>query len=639
MSMLPIGIEMSQEEREPLIFRSFRDQKDTTPATIRSRACWTIYLAVTLERLAWYSVIVNLAMFLIKSPLCWPSYFAMSTQLATTGVMYIVGLLGGWLSDSYFGHYSMIVTGYIIYFLGYTLFFSATFFIPPSDSWSFEGMVCNKTDSGILISSPDIRDRTISSIIFSSLMIIGLGAGLVRTNLIPFGGDQIFENGSTETRLFFTRYYWAINLGCLFAVGGVSFIDQYSFFYGHGLAWIALIASLLFFVAGTGIYRRRPAGAGNVITNVFKIIQNAKMVKEESPGLVLDHFLDYANMEYEGGEFNVNQITDVRQLGKVFLVFLLTVPYWICYSQMNGSVFLMQGLHLRVYPTDHMTCHSENNSCSHLSDLVTNNICKDYYMYAAGRDFRINKVTVPGSTLSIFNNIFILVAVPFVQKLYGFLAYNNIKVYTWRRMLAGMLLAVAALLAAGFLETARLWDTCNCGFTLQNIDGRVYPASPTISIWWQVPQYILVGASETFMILTAMEFAYVEAPRNMQGIVMGALWCAAGLGDFIGLSLPYVFYALDIWADLTNINCMRLDISLYILALFLIMFSILFAYIAKQHDLSLSKVIIDRPERQRSLGEISRYRSLDSSNSNPYDYLDDSYDYSYSYKDRPREMM
>jgi len=45
------------------------------------------------------------------------------------------------------------------------------------------------------------------------------------------------------------------------------------------------------------------------------------------------NFLDYANMEHEGGEFNVNQIEDVRRLWKLCKVFLLTIPYWMCYSQ------------------------------------------------------------------------------------------------------------------------------------------------------------------------------------------------------------------------------------------------------------------------------------------------------------------
>ena len=45
------------------------------------------------------------------------------------------------------------------------------------------------------------------------------------------------------------------------------------------------------------------------------------------------HFLDYANMEHDGGKFNVNQIYDVKRLWVICKVFLLTIPYWICYSQ------------------------------------------------------------------------------------------------------------------------------------------------------------------------------------------------------------------------------------------------------------------------------------------------------------------
>lgn len=87
----------------------------------------------------------------------------------------------------------------------------------------------------------------------------------------------------------------------------------------------------------------------------------------------------------------------------------------------------------------------------------------------------------------------------------------------------------------------------------------------------------------------------MEAPDNMQGIVMGLFWFCAGVGNFIGAALPYLFS--DIWAIWKNsiyINCDRLDLFFYILAVFLLFFSIVFVLIAKYTDLGLTNVIGDR---------------------------------------------
>ena len=92
--------------------------------------------------------------------------------------------------------------------------------------------------------------------------------------------------------------------------------------------------------------------------------------------------------------------------------------------------------------------------------------------------------------------------------------------------------------------------------------------------------------------VAGIEFAYAKSPVNMQGIVMGLFWFSAGIGNFIGVSLPYVFKNfLDIWKDETFINCDRLDLFFYFLAMFLLVYSGLFIFIVKKTDLKLTSAI------------------------------------------------
>lgn len=166
--------------------------------THQNVACAAILVAEGLERLAFYSLAGNLLFFLTSSPLCWESYLATVAQLILTGCMFIIGLFAGWISDSYLGRYYTIIAGYILYVIGYAYLPFMGYFLKTNYTMApaitREGTVCeSKLDNPPLTCSDkiDIGDAQCSMSIFLFLVLVGLGAGIVRTNLAPFGGDQV----------------------------------------------------------------------------------------------------------------------------------------------------------------------------------------------------------------------------------------------------------------------------------------------------------------------------------------------------------------------------------------------------------------------------------------------------------------
>lgn len=86
----------------------------------------------------------------------------------------------------------------------------------------------------------------------------------------------------------------------------------------------------------------------------------------------------------------------------------------------------------------------------------------------------------------------------------------------------------------------------------------------------------------------------MEAPRNMQGTVMGLYWFVAGIGYFIGICLPYIFqHADNIYINRKLINCDKIDEYFFILAAFLFIYSLIFVFISKTADLGLNSEIIE----------------------------------------------
>jgi len=190
------------DDRQPLVMRAGGKTRVITPTRQRSLACATLLLAECLERIACYSFVGNLMFFLTKSPLCWDISLASSAVLVFNGVMWVTGLLAGLVSDAFLGRFYTIIIGYVIYVIGYVYLPYLSFYTdkhsnpgnnPEVDPSGHSATACDSQQ--FMNSLPwfcsHLTSCTCDISMFAFLVIIALGAGIVRTNLAPFGGDQV----------------------------------------------------------------------------------------------------------------------------------------------------------------------------------------------------------------------------------------------------------------------------------------------------------------------------------------------------------------------------------------------------------------------------------------------------------------
>merc|ERR1712062_465120 len=98
------------------------------------------------------------------------------------------------------------------------------------------------------------------------------------------------------------------------------------------------------------------------------------------------------------------------------------------------------------------------------------------------------------------------------------------------------------MIAAGLVEMWRkrcdivlgVHSTCNDSGNISNL-----------SVLWQIPQYVLVGASEVFASVSAMEFFSGQAPESMQVILYSLNLMAAGVGYLMATVLVGL---VDVWS-------------------------------------------------------------------------------------------
>ncbi|XP_046386168.1 solute carrier family 15 member 4-like [Ischnura elegans] len=530
----------------------------------RSRiAGGVILLTLTLERLAFYALVTNLFVYLIKGTpnySSWGATEAMTAVLVLVGWSYFSALIGGWLSDALLGRFWTIFIGFVSYIFGFALLTALS-----KHSLSFIG--CNLSE---------FNDTPTPCVVhvYVIVFIVGLGVGIVKANIPPFGAEQVRHGGPESMRKFFNWYYWCINVGSVIGVGALSFVEQEL---SNGFFWAFLSATICLFIALVCFCLARPyylihRPTGSLLTNIVRIIFEGiagrfrqRRSIQSSPIFAFPRqrrsrtqpraspsWLDYAKIRY-GGSHHDSAVEDVKRLGAIVILFTCLLPYWLVFFQIETG-FQAQGVHLNV-------------------DIVKNN------------SFRI-----PTSWLTLFDQAFILALIPIMNTvIYPALDGYGIRITLLARIAIGMGFSVAAGSSAGLLEYFSLRRWAAGHQVVQTIGNSTYNASD-ISLLWQVPQYCLVGTAEVFAGVAGLEFSYSAAPRSLQGVVMGLFSAMEGVGSFLGTALVSALAPVWIHDDTTHFTG-HLDYYFFLLAglqgFTLILFS---AWLAAQSVMSTRKV-------------------------------------------------
>ncbi|CAI0390061.1 unnamed protein product [Linum tenue] len=434
------------------------------------------------------------------------------TNSAAANVLFLWGALsnftpivGAFAADSYFGRFRVIVVGTLVTVSGMLVLWTTAIF-PTARPQSCHAKHCDSPDHGQLL------------LLFTSFILMAIGAGGIRPCSLAFGADQLSDptNPRNERTLqtFFSWYYASIGISVIVsALAIVAIQDQFGWVIGFGVPVALMVLSAVLFLIGSPAYVRVP-GDSTLLTSFGRVVVGAwrnrgltlcpmltRLLRIPNNNVVvffflsLTRFLNKACMISNPSDDlpkDQNTLCTVQQVEELKSLLKL-LPIW------STTIIIAATISQHTFPA---------LQASSMDRRFIGNFKLPPASY--GAIFGI-------LTLTLWVALYDRVLVPKILATKLLNHPNGIP--NKHRMGIGLLISCLATAVAGAVEHRRRWTAAT---------GRIMSAN------WLIPQHCLTGLGEAFSIIGQIEFYYSQFPPSMRSVAMALVSLGLGAGNLAG---------------------------------------------------------------------------------------------------------
>ncbi|KAI5805465.1 POT family-domain-containing protein [Peziza echinospora] len=387
--------------------------------------------------------------------------------------VYLSPIIGAIIADGYLGRYKTIYIGCFLYMAGALMLTLTALPVSIERGHSLGGLI-------------------------PSLIIIGAGTGLIKSNISPMVSEQYRKtrrfirevrnkDGSVERVIvdpvvtiqrIFNWFYWCINIGALSPLATVFAEREVGFWLAYLLPCLIFSIGISVLVLGRNQYVRRPP-EGTVLPNTFRILIIA--IRERSLEATKPSVMEARGTK---GKYNPNWtdhfVDEVRRGLVACKVFVAFPFYFICSSQGSNNLISQAGA-MRLGGT-------------------------------------------PNDLISKLNPITLIVCIPLFDRfVFPGLRKAGIQFRPITRMTIGFFLQSLSIVYITVLQH------------------KIYTVGEgKIEVWIQGPCYVLGAISEIFLNVTALEYAFTHAPASMKSVVTSVSLLMNAVASAIGIALTPV---------------------------------------------------------------------------------------------------
>lgn len=333
------------------------------------------------------------------------------------------------------------------------------------------------------------------------LLPMTMGTGGIRVNLNIFGANQYkLPDQAAQLSVYFTLQYLVLKCGSILGRLATPILSQDIKCFGEddcyslsfGVTALVMFSSLVILACGNSSYVKKPT-SGNMLIKVSKCIQVSHIFFHSLQVLLKAKLSTYAQkgisgklmatinrstpkqhwLDYAEEKFGPRIVRETKTVVSILVLYLPLPIYWAVYVQ-QGSRWVFQAARMN-------------------GDLGFYHIKPDQMI--------------------IFNSIMGVLMIPVCKYLLYPLTSKIGLGSNLHRMTIGGMLAVLAFAISGFIEI--------------EIDRRF------ISIFWLLPQYMILALGENFLYIANLTFAYKESPSSMKSAMQAFAFITIALGNGI----------------------------------------------------------------------------------------------------------
>jgi len=205
------------------------------------KGLYLLFVTEMAERFSYYGMRGIFVLYLV-SALCSEST-AYSIYGTYTGLVYLTPVLGGWISDRYWGNRKSIIIGGVLMAIGQFLMFGSALFVKQSI-----------TDGKTNAIDPNVNNTLSNILLYGGLFFLIMGNGFFKPNISTMLGD-LYEATDSRKDSAFTIFYMGINLGAFIAPFVCStvvpkrngYLNPGGYKWGFFCAGIGMILSIIIF--------------------------------------------------------------------------------------------------------------------------------------------------------------------------------------------------------------------------------------------------------------------------------------------------------------------------------------------------------------------------------------------------------
>lgn len=433
------------------------------------KGLYLLFATEMAERFSYYGMRAIFILFMTKA------MFMTDAEASTiygsyTGLVYLTPLLGGYISDRFWGNRRSIFVGGVLMAVGQFLLFISGSFI-----------------------SAEAQTASSLNAMWAGLTLLIIGNGFFKPNISTMVG-QLYPENDRRVDSAFTIFYMGINLGALFSplvAGGLGDTgDIFDFKWGFLAASIGMVISVLTFELLKNKYLIHDDGTPVGMPKAKMDAKTALTILGSIVGIyVLMNFQDWFNSDLDVSGLLIYAACiampiiiysdkslikqEQQRISVIFILAFFVIFFWACFEQAGASLTLFADRQV---------------------------------------DRHIGGWEMPASYFQSVNPIFIITLAPLFAILWGWMGKRGIEPSSPLKMAMGL-----ALLCLGYIVIA---------FAVKGLE-----PSAKITMWWLITLYGLHTMGELCLSPIGLSMVSKLAPVRLSSLLMGTWFLANALAN------------------------------------------------------------------------------------------------------------